>query len=286
MTAMTMKSIALARPGGAHLHPLSRNSPRVPISQPGGCGQAEQGERRPPDGDAQLGGRPSARRRWRRWRCRTGCATAPSRPARSAPATRAGTPGSGPRRAAAVEPKTACGGLPAGGAVQSRHPRGAVERLDAGQRRALQHQEGRQRHQEARQPRVHHQEAVDQRPPAGRRRATPSAPARCPSRPRSISRAVTSELATRDHPDGEVELARDEQQGDRDPADAQERARVEDAGQAADGEQARRLEPEHRDDHHEADQGRQARPGQRPVDQPPAARERRRPARPAWAGGR
>ena len=164
------------------------------------------------------------------------------------------------------------GRRPAGRVVQAGHPRGAGERLDAGQRRALQDEEGRQRHQEAGQPGVHHEHAVDD---ADEQRGTPArrSSAGQVSQPAcSISSAVTRRARDGHHADRQVELAGDQQQRDRHPADAQRCGDVEDAGQAADGEQPGRLHGEERDHAQERRPAPAGSAGPAPAEQPAAAR--------------
>ena len=222
MTATTTKSTAVASPGAAHLHP----------AQPDQAQGAESASRPPPSGRTGRGssaatGTPSCRAAVRapplaktalpkRVRHSAQVATAVSPSHHSRDTRNRASP------SCRVEPKTACGRRPPAGGVQPGHAGGSGERLDAGLRGALEHQEGRQGHEEAGQAGVHHEEAVDQPDPQGRRQGDqqrgPGVPAGLLDQQRGDEGAGDGQDADR-----EVELAGDQQEGDRDTADAQER---------------------------------------------------------------
>jgi hypothetical protein len=144
--------------------------------------------------------------------------------------------------------------------------------VGTGQRGALQDEEGRQRHQEAGQAGVDDEETVDQadaqRGAQRRQECRPHVPAGVADQQRGDQRTG--------HPhdtDGEVELAGDQQQRHRDPADAEQRRRVEHGGEAAPAEQVEILHREDDDREQQPDQGGEAGAGQRMPGHPAAARQ-------------
>ena len=280
-----MKSTPVPSPGAPTCTPSSRISVEGADQPAGRGGEAEQRQRRPPDRDAELAGGPPGAAAGEDRVAEAGAPQRPGWPAPSRPATTRSEIRKRPSPSCMVEPNTAEAESHPSAVLQPGDPGRAGHRLGAGLRGALQDEEGREGHEEARQPGVDHQEAVDQadgeggRQRAGQRR--PGAPSGVLDEQGGDQRAGHGE-----HADGQVELAGDEQQGHGHRADAQQGGDVEDAGQAAGGEQGRRLRRRRRRPRPRVRPGRAGSAGRGAVPAP-GARARARPVpRPAWAADR